>query len=169
MKLIGAVLILFGGSSMGICAARELQKRSHTLTQFLAALEQIQAELSFSLTPMPELLQRLKKESEEPLKSFFGICAEGLSGLGDTSFSSVWNQALRLEILALRPEDCIPLEQLGTVLGRYDAEGQRATVGNVCVRLSQQLADAREKQEKMGRVYRTLGISAGVLCVLLLL
>ena len=169
LKFLGAVLILTGGSSIGVCAAQELRQRSRILEQFLAALDQIQAELSFRLTPMPELLRRLGQESEEPLKTFFQTCEAGLSALGEVSFSVVWNRALQMEPLALLPEDRIPLEQLGAVLGRYDAEGQRTTLESVRVRLSQCLEDAREKQKKMGRVYRTLGVSAGVLCILLLL
>ena len=169
LKLLGAVLVLIGGSSMGLCAARELRQRSRTLEQFLAALDQIQAELSFRLTPMPELLQQLGQASEEPLKTFFQTCEGGLSALGEVSFSVVWNRALREEALALLPEDRLSLEQLGAVLGRYDAEGQRTTLESVRVRLSQCLEDARGKQKKMGRVYRTLGVSAGVLCVLLLI
>ncbi len=169
LRLIGAALILVGGGGVGMGAARELGRRSETLSSFLAALDQMEAELSFRLTPMPELLGRLSAESKGPVSAFFSRCREGLSSLGDTPFSQVWNQALQEEKLALLPEDRIPLEQLGAVLGQYDVEGQRNAMEGIRHRLGTCLETARETQGKIGRVYRALGISAGVLCVLLFL
>ena len=169
LRLIGAALILAGGSGVGIGAARVLKHRSETLSSFLAALDQMEAELTFRLTPMPELLLRLSRETKGPVSEFFFHCREGLSSLGEEPFSKVWNRALQEESLALHPEDRIPLEQLGAVLGQYDVEGQKNAMEGIRYRLGICLDTARESQGKIGRVYRALGISASVLCVLLFL
>lgn len=169
LKLIGAALILIGASSVGMGTAKELGRRSETLSAFLAALDRMEAELSFRLTPMPELLSRLSNELEGPVGAFFSTCEKGLSTLGDVPFSKVWNQALQEEQLALLPEDRVSLEQLGAVLGQYDVEGQRNAMEGVRHQLALCLEAARGRQRKIGRVYRALGVSAGVLCILLFL
>ncbi|MGI6497496.1 MAG: stage III sporulation protein AB [Oscillospiraceae bacterium] len=168
-RLIGAALVLIGGAGVGVGAAKELGRRTGTLSAFLAALDRMEAELTFRLTPMPELLSRLSGDLEGPVGMFFSQCEQGLSALGDVPFSKVWNQALQEEGLALLPEDRVPLEQLGAVLGQYDVEGQRNAMEGVRHQLTLCLEAAKRKQGKIGRVYRALGISAGVLCILLFL
>ena len=169
LNWIGAILVLAGGTGAGLRAANELGRRSDVLSAFLAALDQLEAELCFRLTPMPELLARLADGTDGEVSRFFARCQNGLHTLGETSFSAVWNRALAEENLPLAAEDRLLLEQLGAVLGQYDLEGQRGAIESIRSRLGHCLESARERHRSIGRVYRALGACAGLRCVLLLI
>ena len=60
------------------------------------------------------------------------------------------------------------LRSLGGVLGRYDAASQSAAILRTASGLEDRLAEASERRGRLGRVYGTLGVSAGLFLVILL-
>ncbi|MBM6927620.1 stage III sporulation protein AB, partial [Pseudoflavonifractor phocaeensis] len=59
IRLAGALLAAGGMAWMGWSAARRLARRERILVQLSAALAQMEREISFRLTPMPQLLGEL--------------------------------------------------------------------------------------------------------------
>ena len=76
-----------------------------------------------------------------------------------------------MEIAQLRLEEeergC--LEQLGTVLGRYDGESQRQALAHALERMEGCRNQAREERKRLGKVYAMLGVAAGLFLVIFLL
>ena len=58
LKLIGALLLAGGAGALGCSAAAQLSRRVAVLRALLGALEGMEREIAFRLTPMPELLER---------------------------------------------------------------------------------------------------------------
>ena len=61
------------------------------------------------------------------------------------------------------------LEQLGSVLGRYDGESQCRAIEEEVSRLGRQIVQAREDRRRLGRVYGVLGMTAGLFLAVLLI
>lgn len=169
MKLIGAVLLAGGAAFLGFSAAAQLERRVKSLRGMLNALETLERELTFRLTPMPELLAELAKHAQPPVNAFFARCREGLDTLGEHTLSELWNEALDTVPMDLGPEDLQALRELGGILGRYDGEGQREALALARTQLGQCLTTAAEERTRLGRVYGALGLTAGALLVILLL
>ena len=169
IRLLGAVLLTCGGAAIGFSAAAALTRRARGLRAVLGALELLERELSFRLTPLPDLLARLAQLAAPPASGFFAACREGLDQLGEQSMAQIWAAALARRPMDLAPEDKNILLELGGVLGRYDGPGQREALGEIRARLLCQAERAEEESRRMGRVYGALGLSAGSFLVIVLL
>lgn len=169
LRLAGALLLAGGMGMLGFAAAGRLGRRVNTLAALAGALELIARELSFRLTPMPELLERLAGRAAHPADLLFVHCRDGLKDLGEVSLGQLWREGLRLEPLGLDQRELAALDSLGDVLGCYDGEGQLAALEQVRSELEQALAEAREERIRLGRVYQTVGAAAGAVLVILLL
>lgn len=170
LKMLGALLLMTGAAGLGFGAAAQLTARATALRALVAALNQMERELSFRLTPMPELLWRVAHQAEPPAALFFAQCHSKLAELGERSLSELWRQALEEEPdLLLNPEERQIMRTLGDVLGRFDAEEQRLALRTAAADLGRCLEQADRERSRMGRVYGTLGMGAGAMLVILLL
>ncbi len=169
IRLIGALLLAGGASLLGILAAAQLDRRVRSLRAMLGALELLERELSFRLTPMPALLSTLAKRSPAPVNAFFAHCLAGMGALGEKTLGDLWDEALESVPMDFQEEEKQALRELGGVLGRYDGEGQRDSLGLARAQLEQCLTAAGDERNRMGRVYRMLGLSSGAILVILLL
>ena len=165
LKLIGALLLAGGAGALGCSAAAQLSRRVAVLRALLGALEGMEREIAFRLTPMPELLERAAAESPPPVCTLFARCRTLLDELGERSMAELWREALEQVPLGLDGPGRLALEELG----RYDGNGQREALAHTRAELSRALEQAREAREKQGRMYQVLGITAGAFLVILLL
>ena len=168
IRMLGAVCLAAGPVWLGMSAAAELAHRERALGALCAGLELMERELSFRLTPMPELLERLSRQADPPADGLFAGCREGLSSLGERSLAELWKAGVRQPALLLEAEELALLDGLGQVLGSYDGEGQLAALAQTCAALERALAEARSERKRMGRVYQTLGLAAGAFLAILL-
>ena len=166
---VGALLLAGGAGALGCSAAAQLSRRVAVLRALLGALEGMEREIAFRLTPMPELLERAAAESPPPVCTLFARCRTLLDELGERSMAELWREALEQVPLGLDGPGRLALEELGEVLGRYDGDGQREALAHTRAELSRALEQAREAREKQGRMYQVLGITAGAFLVILLL
>ena len=95
LKLIGALLLAGGAGALGCSAAAQLSRRVAVLRALLGALEGMEREIAFRLTPMPELLERAAAESPPPVCTLFARCRTLLDELGERSMAELWREALQ--------------------------------------------------------------------------
>lgn len=169
MKTVGCILLLCGCGGAGLWAVRGLQARWAQLRELVAALEEMERELQYRLTPLPELLAGLAAHTAGQVGVFFSRCAQEMDRLGERTFSRLWGQALAESGMALAEEDIRLLEELGTSLGRYDGRSQCQAIAQIRSRLEKNLAAALERRDRLGRVYGVLGLAAGAFLVILLI
>ena len=75
-----------------------------------------------------------------------------------------------LEDLSSRTrEPASALFSLGEVLGRYEADGQRAALKRAEEALERERERAEKERDRMGRVYQTLSLAGGAFLVIFLL
>ena len=169
LRLLGALLLAAGTGAVGFSAAARLASRTRALRALTGALEQMERELAFSLTPIPRLFCLLAADMPPPVGDFFTRCLAGLEELGEKPLAQIWREALEEQPMGLEGQTLDALEQLGQVLGRYDGEGQRQALALARSRLEGDLERAEEEEKRLGRIYRVLGVAAGAFLVILLL
>ena len=169
IRLIGAALLTGGGAALGFGAVRHLEQRVQDLDQLYVGLAVIKRELNWRMTPMPELLARAAKETKDRVSDFYRLCSVGAGHLNGRPFYRIWQQGLTSVQLRIEPEDRAVVEQLGGVLGRYDGENQRTALDEALTRLEEQRKCAVEQRSRLGKVYGTLGLTAGAFLVILLI
>ena len=169
IRLLGAALLILGCGGLGMSAMNRLDSRVRDLRELSAGLEILQRELGWRLSPLPDALEAAAGGTHERAAGFFAFCARGSRQLAGTSFRTLWSRGLEQCPLRLSREDRALLEQLGTVLGRYDGDSQRQAVENVLTGLDRQRAQAEDDRRRLGRVYGVLGLTAGLFLALVLI
>ena len=166
--LIGKLLLFLGCSTLGISRGVQLNQRTICLQNFRRSLEGLTRELTFSLRPLSELLEAAARESKGSVRVFFTACLAAFVQGGQESWAESWRQALEETDLPLKEEDRQMLTEAGDILGRYDAQSQLQGLRGLLSRIEEQISAAREETHRLRRVYVTVGITAGLFCLIVL-
>ena len=169
IRSLGAALLILGCGGLGLSAVNRLDGRVRDLRELSAGLEILQRELGWRLSPLPEALEAAAAGTQGQAARFFTFCARGSARLAGAPFRTLWSSGLDQCPLRLSREDRALLEQLGTVLGRYDGDSQRQAVENVLAGLSRQRTQAEDDRRRLGRVYGVLGVTTGLFLALVLI
>ena len=165
--MLGKSLLFFACCWLGWDRARRRKVRVVWLRNFRRAVADLGRELAFSLEPLDRLMERAA-QGKGPAASFFKSCREWYERTGGESWAVSWQDAVENLSLPLRETDLALLAQTGEILGRWDGETQRKALGDLLSRLDETIFDGAEESKRLYRVDLTLGITAGLFCVLLL-
>ncbi len=170
LRLVGAILVAGGATAVGLAAAGMLKTRVDVLSSLVLALDTIHTEITFRLTPLPELMRLLEKQTSPPANELFINCTKHMDELGQKTFSSIWITAVEESAaLGLTRDEKQILEELGVFLGRYDAESQVKAIAYTRHRLQRVLDGALDDRQKQGKLYKMLGVITGAAVVIILI
>lgn len=169
MRIIGAILLGCGFGGVGLGAVIRMAGRVADLNNLILGLEGVKRELSFSMDRLERVMEAAANCTRGNGRDFFLHCKDRLGRPDSRSFCDVWSEGIGLSFRRLKPCDLVPLQGLGTVLGRYDAPEQIAAVERTVGRLDANLTQAKGEQETLGKVYGTLGVSVGAIAAILLI
>lgn len=170
IKLIGAVLIAGGGAVWGMNGVMRLRNRVRSLSAVVSSLDIIRSEICDRMTPMPELLELMSKQSAYPANLMFKNASDHLCELGKCSFAAIWRYSiLNTPEMLFTPQEALVMSELGLSLGRYDAAEQRGALVYTQKRMEQYLKKAEAERERDSKLQAFLGIAAGIFAVIMLL
>lgn len=163
LRLTGALLIGAVCAWYGFLSADRLKRRRTFLNEFIASLNALETEIAFGRYELGVIFGRL--DEARGLFGLYGRCAALLETEG---IRSAWHNAVREAAGAgcLKKEDIQAIESLGSELGMSDVNGQKKVIERVCGLLEPQLKNAEEDYKRLGRVYRSCGILAGIFVVI---
>ena len=165
-KMIGAVMIIAGCGGFGFTVTAAFKREETALRQLIAALDYMQCELQYRLTPLPDLCRQASEESKNIIGKFLYQLANELDSQISPDVPSCVRAALACS--GNLPERIVKaLELLGTTLGRFDAEGQVHGMEAVRSYCRGELEVMAENRESRLRSYQTLGLCAGAALVIL--
>lgn len=166
IKIFGAVLIIACCGGIGILLANVHRREVRMLHQLLRVLELMKSELSYRLTPVPQLCRICADALPEPLCGIFIAVADKLDGQFCCDVASAFGVALQ--------ETSLPsvtgrmLQELGQTLGRFDLPGQLNGLSQCVQECTHQLNELEFNQQQRLRSYQTLGFCAGAALSILL-
>jgi stage III sporulation protein AB len=168
IKIIGAVMIVAGCSSVGFLIATAHKREVKTAQQLILALEYFSSELRCRLTPLPELCRETANVSTGIVKVVFHQFANELEQQicpnTEICMGSVLDKNPGIPSVAKQG-----FLLLGRSVGRFDVEGQLKDVDSVCAELRKNLQIFTTNQEVKLRSYQTLGLCAGAAIAILFL
>ncbi len=168
MKAAG---ILLGGFALMLLGS-SLSARLREQLQLLLAVKQlflrIDRELAVRRLPTGQLLRVLAESADFQQFSFLREVSVRFDGR--KPLEEVWADALeRDRRVRVMPEMAALLRECGGILGSSDWETQTAALTLLTERLDGLIAAARERAEREGRMYRSLGLLSGILLAILAL
>ena len=166
IKLTGAILVILGCGSVGFMIAAACRQEEKSLRQLLCALDYMQCELQYRLTPLPELCRKVATTSEGYIRELFLSLAIELEDQITPDVERCVSHALSSvpKLPALTGE---AFKQLGVSLGRFDLDGQiRGLEGSRTTCRTSLEALTKDKSVRL-RSYQTLGLCAGAALAIL--
>lgn len=161
-------MILFGCGGVGFTVVAAYRRQVHALQQLIRALEYMECELQYRMTPLPELCRSASHVCTGCVRSV-------LQQLSTELEAQIIPNAVSCMHAALTKHSSIPerllkcLERLGDSLGRFDLTGQLQGLGSVRKCAEFELEQLRQNQDVRLRNYQTLGLCAGAALVVLFL
>lgn len=170
MKIIGAILILIATTWVGFEFAKRLSERPRQLRQLKVALQSLEAEIMYGLTPLAEASLNIAKQMPQPLSSFFSIFAEKLRN-ADGSAHEAWNESLKdtWHLTSLCNGEYEVMSQFGSTLGQSDRQQQQKQIRLALTHLEREEGDAIQSQSRYEKMLKSLGFLGGLLVVILMM
>lgn len=162
------MVVVFCGGYLGFSMVASHKKEEKCLHQIILAIQYMQCELQYRLTPLPELLQQAAKQISGIASRVIGSLSTELANQISPDVSCCMEAVLSMETDI--PTDIRDvLTALGKSMGRFDLEGQIKELDCVEQLCRKKLAELENNRDVRLRSYQTLGLCAGAAIAILLL
>lgn len=166
LKLIGAALIFSGCAGLGIAICATHRKTVRYLQQLIAAVNYMECELQYRLTPLPELCSKAAAITGGCLQRFFTALEHELCTQIRPDTQSCFQYALKS--VTDMPQDIYrQITELGKTLGHFGLEEQIKGFQQIRLSCEQALETLTKNQDIRLRSYQTLAVCAGAAIVIL--
>jgi len=168
VKWVGAFILITAAALLGHLYARERERRVRHLETLIHSLELLETEVVYGLAYLVDACRRVASDQAE-CRSLYAVAATRM--IAGAPAGAAWQSGVRalLRQSALSEEDVRPLEMIGSVLGQCSADDQKRHLRLARRQINVRLAEARERLPQVARLWRTLGLCAGVAIALLLI
>lgn len=170
IKIIGSLVIIAASTLFGFEFSNRLSRRTKQIRYLKIALESLETEIVFALTPLAVAFDKVSKSIPSPVGDLFQQVALKLSK-EENAASNIWISTLEKwqKDTDLKNEEINILTQFGQTLGQQDLENQRKQIRLAIHYFDQEENLAMEGQKKYESMYKSLGFLAGILIVLIML
>lgn len=168
MKILGAVLIIGACGGVGLTKAAAHRRFEKELENLITALEYMECELSYQLTPLPELCRKTAAMITGSIQELFHKLAQELEAQISPDVSACMSVASD-KASKLSPQAMPLIVQLGQWLGRFDLSGQVKSLESITKQCKNTLKALQENRAQTLRGYQTLGFCAGAALAILFL
>lgn len=170
LKLIGAACILFAATMLGFYQAGLFARRPKQIRQLVQALKRLETEIGYGFTPLPDALGIIAKPVSPPLASMFTVAADRMRDADGRPAAESWKEAITegWRHTAMKAGEQEVMQQLGSTLGVSDREDQIKHLRLAISHLQAEEETAREEQKRYETMWKSLGVLAGALLVILM-
>jgi len=160
VKLLASMLVLCSGIGFGFYSSFKLSDEESIIEAGISMLEGISSKIRYSAVPCDKIVRGLAKDETLVEKlPFLTVCKALIKG--GVSYPRAVEESLKDD---KHRESFIMLSELGA----GDVEHSLGVISIMNEKLKTELASAREKKSKYGKMYKTLGALAGAAVVILI-
>ncbi len=165
-RLFILAMIIVTSSIIGILLSRKYANREKEIKEMKNALNIFATKIKFTYEPIPNVFMEIANKIEGNIGTIFD---RAVSRMKEQPAGEAWVQALQESKNNLNKEDISVIQNLGRLLGQTDLEGQLSEIEVVNDFLTAQLENASEERRKNEKMYRTLGLVAGLTIAIVLI
>ena len=173
MVMIKALILIgiFGTSILiGIMIAKKYTSRLNELKEMKKAMHMLETKLKFTYETLPVVFKEIGRNIDKTTGDIFILASENMEY---TTAGNSWSEALTQTVnekrTNMKKEDIETLKTLSKMLGKTDISGQINQIELVKTFLVNQIQEADTEKRKNDKMYRSLGIVAGLSLVVLLI
>lgn len=171
LRLAGAGLVVFSAGLWGWRKAWQEETRLEQLAGWEQAITLLKAEIGFALRPLSEACGAIARRLNGIVGVFWEEAGNELASLDHAEAAHAWEAALTRcrPAMALLPADVEAVADFGRTLGYLDAQAQLAACDLLLDYLARARQEGLERQQKNGKLYKSLGLLSGLLLAVALL
>lgn len=170
LKIFGSLIVVTATTIMGFYYAGVYKERVKQIRGIQYALNILESEIVYTSTPLIQAFINISERVNEPFKKLFFILSENLKNKNVESVSAAFRQAcvsLKGQLL-FENEEIEVLDSFMKSLGTSDVEGQKKNFNITIKKLEYFEKKAEENRKKNERLFKYLGVSCGMLIVIIL-
>lgn len=171
IRIVGAIFVLASSSVFGFMKGQQLQERMDALREIQKMFLSILNDISFGQISLPESLERISGQVCDPFSRLLkNVCGE-MRWRGGKSMARIWADEVEqcLKKNDLKEKDRDALAQMGQYLGSLDRKTQEQMIRLYLNDLEVSIDEIAKSIQGQQKLYRMLGVSGGLLIILLLL
>ncbi|WP_446899353.1 stage III sporulation protein SpoIIIAB [Clostridium sp. LBM24168] len=171
IKLLGCIMIICSTTAFGFNCGEKLKKRTNQLRQIRRCIYEIQSQIVYTHTTLPEAIASSSLKVEEPISTLFMEISRILNENRVDNVYEAFKYVFfnRRDILSLKNEDIDIILDFSKSLGESDIDGQKGVFYLVIESLKKQIDGSEIILKKNMKMYRFLGFSAGAVVIILLI
>jgi stage III sporulation protein AB len=169
IKTMGCLLILAASTFGGFAYAEGFKKRVKQLNELERAINQLQNEIEYTYTPLPEALHSVSEKCEAPVKEIFAKASQYLFLNEAESVYDAFKKCLEDSNISINKEDVNVILDLSKSLGESDIEGHKKIFSLAKNNIKKRISIAEDSMNKNVKMYRYLGFSLGAMLVIVLI
>ena len=168
IRWIGACMIIVASAGFALLLALFHRKEVSAVKNLIGALDYMECELQYRLTPLPDLCRLTGGDIQGSVGTVFQKLADELDAQISPDVGSCVTAALSA-VPGMPVSVISAFTELGQTLGRFDLPGQLQGFEAVRNSCRSRLAELNGNKTQRLRSYQTLGLCAGAALAILLL
>ena len=160
VRFLGAMMIFFAVSFFGIYLSDNIKRKRERLETEEKIIEEISVMIRWNSLTLNEIAEELFNNKIYSNVEFLKKLSECCNG--KCSFPAAWENAVLSDKNLCKEEKKVLLE-VGATLGTTDKEGQLSALELYGARIKKMEESEAEKYRIKGRMYRSLGVTAGAM------
>lgn len=167
-KVIGACLTLFASAALGFCYCDDLREEQQILKTLRHMMEYISNRILTECDCLADAFLHTAKRMEEPYASFLYRVAERIGGEDGMTLTKIWREEVACLENTIGKDEMEVLKECMGQTGFLDKRQQTGHIEEYTSYLENRIEEIERTKGEKCRIYKTLGIMAGFLLVIVL-
>lgn len=170
IKFFLLLIIVITSSYIGYLYGNRFRKRAIQLNELLKSIIDLQNEITYTLTPLPEAFINISAKVKEPLNEMIRLIGYSLENNSvDNVYSACKASIMQCNVnLSLLKEDTEIMLDLCKSIGGTGIDGQVKIFALAIERTKNNLLKAEKESDRYSKMYQYLGVCAGLMIAICL-
>ena len=165
IKYMVLVLIFGLSTAIGLMISKSYENRVIELKEFKNILNIMKTKIKFTYEPLAEIFKQISKDNQTNIEKNFAQMSNQLTYY---PAKDVWENCIQEADISINQQDKDILKKMGKLLGQTDVEGQISEIEVTEKFLIMQIEEPEQDKKKNQKMYKTLGITIGLVFVIIL-
>ena len=166
IKYICLTIILAISFFIGYLISKKYKNRVNELKEIQIALDILENKIKYTYEPLKNIFIEMRKLLKGNISNLFRSISEKLE---ESSVERSFLDARKEIRTNLQEEDIEIIKNLSKILGKTEKDGQVSQIELTKTFIESQIKKAEKEEEKNSKLYKTLGTTIGLACVIILI
>lgn len=169
-KVMGGCFVFVGTAALGIYFAGQYIERLKNLIELKKAMMQMQGELRYLHSTMPDLFETVGRRTNGTIGEFFLALSKEMEQKTHGDFSNIWTRQVMKKITpsVLEPEAKTILLETGKQLADTDRRTKEEGLTFALKQMEDLIQKRKEEKQNRLKLYYVCGIMVGLMLTILL-